>query len=85
MAKSINQLGESKWGVYLINDNLTELENVMIVSKDYESKDKDTRQTSTLRHIVEKIEGQSFAKVESIMPEVFSLFNEFWVSYYIFK
>lgn len=85
IAKSINGLGESEWGVYMINNNLIELENVMIVSKGYESKEKDARQTSTLRHLIEKVEGQTFAKVESISPEVFSFYNEFWVSYYIFN
>jgi len=83
IAKSQNNLGESEWGVYLINSNLIELENVMIVSKGYESKDKDARQTSTLRHLIEKVDEQSVAKVESISPEVFSFYNEFWVSYYI--
>lgn len=83
VAKSINKLGESEWGVYLINNNLIALENVMIVSKGYESKGKDARQTSTLRHVIEKVEEQSFAKVESITPDVFSFYNEFWVSYYI--
>jgi len=83
IAKSMNDKGESEWGVYLINSNLIELENVMIVSKGYENKDQDARQTSTLRHLIEKVAEQSVAKVESISPEVFSFFNEFWVSYYI--
>ena len=85
VAKSINKMGESEWGVYLINNNLIELENVMIVSKGYEGKGKDARKTSTLRHMIEKVEAQSFAKIESITPEVFSFYNEFWVSYYIIK
>lgn len=85
IAKSTNNLGESDWGVYLINNNLIELENVMIVSKGYEAKDKNARQTSTLRHMIEKVEAQSVAKIESISPEVFSFYNEFWVSYYIIK
>lgn len=85
VAKSTNKMGESEWGVYLINNNLIELENVMIVSKGYEDKGKDARKTSTLRHMIEKVEAQSFAKIESITPEVFSFYNEFWVSYYIIK
>lgn len=82
IAKSINKLGESEWGVYIINKNLIELENVMIVSKGYE-KGGEGRKTSTLRHMIEKLEGESMAKVESIDPAVFSFHNEFWVSYYI--
>jgi hypothetical protein len=83
IAKSFTEKGESEWGVYLINNNLIELENVMIVSKGYEDQTAESRKTSTLRHMIEKIEEQSVAKVESITPEVFSFFNEFWVSYYI--
>ena len=82
IAKSVNELGESDWGVYIINTNLIELENVMIVSKGYEDQ-ADGRKTSTLRHMIEKLGANSFAKVESIDPAVFSFTNEFWVSYYI--
>lgn len=83
IGKSTNESGESEWHVYLINKNLIELTNVMIVSKGYESNNKDARQTSKLRHMIENVEAQSAAKVEAISPEVFSFFNEFWVSYYI--
>ncbi|OEK05810.1 hypothetical protein [Roseivirga misakiensis] len=83
IAKSTNPLGESEWHVYMVNRNLIELTNVMIVSKGYESLEKDARKTSTLRHLVGTIEQQSVAKVEPISPEVFSFYNEFWVSYYI--
>ena len=82
IAKSVNELGESDWGVYIINTNLIDLENVMIVSKGYEDQ-ADGRKTSTLRHMIEKLGANSFAKVESIDPAVFSFTNEFWVSYYI--
>lgn len=82
IAKNINDLGESQWAVYIINKNLIELENVMVVSKGYE-KGADGRKTSTLRHMIKKIESQSMAKIESIDPAVFALYNEFWVSYYI--
>lgn len=83
VAKSTTLLGESEWDVYLINKNLIELTNVMIVSKGYESLDKDARKTSTLRNLVGTVAAQSVAKVESVNPEVFSFFNEFWVSYFI--
>lgn len=83
VAKGTNELGESEWHVYLINKNLIALTNVIVVSKGYESLEKNTRKTSTLRHMIEKVEEQSVAKVEAISPEVFSFYNEFWVSYYI--
>ncbi|MFY0594031.1 hypothetical protein [Roseivirga sp.] len=83
IAKSISPLGESEWHVYMINRNLVELTNVMIVSKGYENLEKDAKKTSTLRHLVGTVEQQSFAKIEPINPEVFSFYNEFWVSYFI--
>ena len=83
IAKGTNALGEGEWHVYLVNKNLIELTNVMVVSKGYESQDKNARKTSTLRHMIEKVEEQSIAKIEAISPEVFSFYNEFWVSYYI--
>lgn len=83
IAKSTNSLGESEWNVYLINKNLIALENIMTVSKGVEEQNGEGRKTSTLRHMIQKIEEQSFAKVEAISPEVFSFYNEFWVSFFI--
>lgn len=67
--------------VYLINDNQVALENVLINSDGY-SKGKETK-TSTLRHFIEKVEPETSFKVETIMPDLFRLVNQFWVSYYI--
>ncbi len=67
--------------VYLINDNKIALENVLINSYGY-SKGSETK-TSTLRHFTEKIDPLTSFKVEAIMPELFKLVNQFWVSYYM--
>lgn len=83
IAKSVNSLGESEWNVYLINKNLIALDNVMVVSKGVENLNGEGRKTSTLRHAIPRIEEQSFGKVEAISPEVFSFYNEFWVSFFI--
>lgn len=72
-----------EWGVYIINLNLIELQTVMITSKGYGEMDGEQRKTSTLRHMIEELGPQSIAKVEPIDPAVFTLTNEFWVSYYI--
>ena len=55
IAKSMNAMGESEWHVYLINNNLVELSNVMIVSKGYDTLDKTGKITSTLRHMIEEV------------------------------
>jgi hypothetical protein len=72
-----------EWAVYIINLNLIELSTVMITSKGYGILDGEKRKTSTLRHLIEELGAESVAKVEPIDPAVFSLTNEFWVSYYI--
>ena len=76
-------IGETEWSVYLINKNLISLNTVMITSKGYGNINGEKRSTSMLRHVIEKLEGQAIAKVESILPDLFQLTNEFWVSYYI--
>lgn len=83
IAKSTNSMGESEWNVYLINKNLIALDNIMVVSKGVENPNGEGRKTSTLRHAIPKIEEQSFGKIEAISPEVFSFYNEFWVSFFI--
>lgn len=71
------------WAVYVINKNLISLKTLMITSKGYGHLDGEKKQTSTLRHLIEELEATSVAKVEVIDPRLFSLTNEFWVSYYI--
>jgi hypothetical protein len=72
-----------EWAVYIINLNLIELSTVMITSKGYGLLEGEKRKTSTLRHLIQELGAVSVAKVEPIDPAVFSLTNEFWVSYYI--
>ncbi|MGM0579618.1 MAG: hypothetical protein ACQETL_02985 [Bacteroidota bacterium] len=75
--------GEAQWDVYLINKNLIELETIMITSKGYGKIGGEEKETSILRHMIEKVEQQSYARIEPIQPELFKLNNEYWVSYYI--
>ena len=75
--------GQTEWSVYIINLNLIELNTVIITSKGYGLMNGEKRQTSTLRHMIQELGSESIAKVEPIDPSVFSLTNEFWVSYYI--
>ena len=71
-----------EWQVYLINKNEYPLENVLIASKGYGELNGITQKTSILRHLIEFVEAESFAPIERIDPQVFPLFNEYWVSYY---
>jgi hypothetical protein len=82
IAKEKNETEES-WGVYLINNNLIALETLMITTKGYGEIAGEYKKTSILRHMIEKLEATSIARVEAIDPALFLLNNEFWVSYYI--
>lgn len=83
VGKTINEKGESDWYVYLINNKPSDIENVMVVSNANENEDGSGKKTSTLRHFIDKVPSQSFAKVERIDPAIFGFYNEFWVSFYI--
>jgi hypothetical protein len=75
---------ESKlWYVYLINLKDHPIENVLITSKGYGEKNGEQVKTSTLRHMMQTVNGQSTALIEPIDEQTFGLSNEYWVSYYI--
>ncbi len=77
---------EFEWHVYIINNNLVDLDNVLITSRGYSDKkenEDDEQKTSVLRHMIEKLQSGSYAIIEPIDPQLFHLFNEFWISYYI--
>src|ERR1700744_2810497 len=75
---------ESKiWYVYLINLKNEPIENVLITSKGYGEKDGQQVKTSTLRHMFEVVDPQSFKLIEPIDEQTFGLNNEYFLSYYI--
>lgn len=75
---------ESKiWYVYLINLKNEPIENVLITSKGYGEKDGVQVKTSTLRHMMPVVEGNSYKLIEPIDEQTFGLNNEYWLSYYI--
>ena len=71
------------WNVYLLNLKDQLIEGVLVCSKGYGSMNGETVKTSTLRHFLDAMPPKSFSKVEPIMENVFSLSNEYWVSFYI--
>lgn len=78
--KVFNEEFQAKeWNVYLINENEKPLEMVLIVSKGYDRK----RQTSVMRHKMEKLPAKSFAKIEFLQEDILKLNNEFHVSYFL--
>ena len=71
------------WDILIINRNEHALENVLITSKGYGEIKGQKQETSILRHRIEKLPSNSYAKIEPIQRNVFHLTNEYWVSYYL--
>ena len=68
------------WNAYIINNKEVDLEMVLIVSKGY---DEDAlTETAVLRHKIEKLPAQSFAKVELLQEDVLKLSNFFNVTFF---
>jgi len=80
-----NELGESEWNVYLLNLKKQKIEGVLVTSQGYGTFDGEEVKTSTLRHFLDEVNPQAFAKIEPIVETVFGLNNEYWVSFYINK
>ncbi|GAB3565464.1 hypothetical protein GCM10027578_12850 [Spirosoma luteolum] len=83
VARKPNELGGFDWQVFLINQNQVPIKTVFVTSKGYGLKDDEEQKTSTLRHFFVEIQPGAHEVVETIMPDVFHLNNEYWVSYFI--
>jgi len=66
------------WNAYLINNRDIDLEMILIVSKGYDEK----RETSLMRHKLEKLPKKSYAKIELMQEDVLVLNNEFKVTFF---
>lgn len=83
----IKELNEEKtmeiFNVYLINRKKVALKNVLVSSKGYGENQQTGEQikTSVLRHFLGDVEGNSYAKIEPIIEDVFVINNEYWVSF----
>ena len=80
-----NNLGQKAYYVYLINLRDDIMEGIIVCSKGYGEDPNlgEAIKTSTLRHSLEVLLPNEAAKIEPIMEEVFSLYNEYWVSFWV--
>lgn len=86
IARKRTEMNQYDWQVYLINQNDVTIRNVFVTSKGYGFTDpshKEQQTTSTLRHYFAELQPNEHVVVETIMPDVFHLNNQYWVSYYI--
>ncbi len=66
------------WSAYIINNKEVDLEMILIVSKGYTQE----KETSLMRHKLEKLPKKSYAKIELMQEDVLTLNNEFKVTYF---
>lgn len=81
-----NELNEPEWNVVLLNRNQTPITHVFVTSKGYGNTESGTdfvEKTSTLRHFFAEVGPEGHVVVEPILPALFHLSNEYWVSYFI--
>jgi len=69
------------WDVYILNFKDEPIKNVLINSRGYGEINGEKVKTTVLRYFCEKIDAQSFVKLELIKRQVFQLANEYWVSF----
>ena len=88
IVRKINELNAEEWHVVLINRKDEPIDNVFVTSKGYsgpEMFENANQKTSTLRHFFPEVLPGGNVVIEPIMPELFALTNEYWVSYFIGK
>lgn len=77
--------GAKEFNVYLVNLRDDIMEGIIISSTGYgeNAVTGEKIKTSTLRHSLEVLLPNEVAKIEPIMPELFGLTNEYWVSFWV--
>ncbi|MDQ3102208.1 MAG: hypothetical protein M3R08_12530 [Bacteroidota bacterium] len=79
----LDDAGDDAWYVYLINEQEIALENVLVRSRGYGSIEGEKRNTSEMRHFLDRLGPRSWAKIERIVEDVFPLNNQYWLSYFV--
>ncbi len=69
------------WDIYILNLRNEAIQSVLINSKGYGEIEGEKVRTTVLRHFFEEIGPSSFVPVEPIQTRLFSLTNEYWISF----
>jgi len=72
------EFGGYDWNSYIINDQDSSIEMVLVVTKGYDTE----RKTSLLRHGIGTVAAKSAAKIEMIQEQLFAMNNEFAVTFF---
>jgi hypothetical protein len=87
IVRTLTELATEEWQVMLINRNAEFITNIFVTSRGYGKTEPGDgppdQKTSTLRHFFPELGPNQHLMVEPILPELFHLTNEYWVSYYL--
>ena len=72
---------EELWDTYLVNLKKDPITTVLVNSRGYGDYEGEKRRTTILRHFFERIEPFCAVKIEPIQTKLFTLTNEYWVSF----
>ena len=73
---------EPLWDTFIINLKNSPIRSVLVCSKGYSSgNDSEQVKTTTLRHFFEEIGPERAVQIEPIQAKLFSITNEYWVSF----
>ncbi len=72
---------EDLWDVYLINLRDQPLSSVLVNSRGYGELDGEKQRTTILRHFFEEIGPLEYVQIEPIQTKLFTITNEYWVSF----
>ncbi|HHS95303.1 MAG TPA: hypothetical protein ENJ45_01845 [Phaeodactylibacter sp.] len=76
-----NEKDERMWDTYVLNLRDEPIRSLFINSRGYGEIDGERKETSVLRHFFEQLGPMAIAKIEPIPRKLFSLTNEYWVSF----
>ncbi|MFM2037118.1 MAG: hypothetical protein RL432_57 [Bacteroidota bacterium] len=81
----LEEKDNAEYAVYLVNDRKDIMEGIIVTSVGFGEnlQSGEALKTATLRHSLEVLLPEEYAKIELIVPEVFGLYNEYWVSFWI--
>lgn len=81
----LEEKDSAEYAVYLVNDRKDIMEGIIVTSVGFGEnlQSGEALKTATLRHSLEVLLPEEYAKIELIVPEVFGLYNEYWVSFWV--
>ncbi len=86
IVRKYNLENVAEWEVVLINNKSETISNIFVTSTGYgnnESGSDKGQKTSTLRHFYPEIGPKKHVIVEPILEDLFHLYNEYWVSFFV--